>query len=227
MDWAGSLPVWVRVVNAMQQESASGWSLRPRARLPLRMDFFVYSRDAADAADLRDDEELLEEHWSYMDRFAESMIARGPTLDPDREAATGSLHVLALPSVNAAREFVALEPNNRAGVYGEHLVWRFENLLGRSMWEFSGQPGESRFLIIGRSHLSLPVPAETLPAELRERLVLYGALTTLDGAEPVGIALALQVPDREAVDARLEDERTGLGAFSEVEAHNWEFGGRR
>jgi uncharacterized protein YciI len=191
------------------------------------LDFFVYSRDAADTADLRDDQELLEEHWSYMDRFAESMIARGPTLDTDRETATGSLHVLALPSVDAAREFVALEPNNRAGIYGEHWVWRFENLLGRSMWEFSGQPAVPRFLIIGRSHLGRPVSAETLPAELLERLVLYGVLTTLDGAEPVGVALALQAPDREAVDTLIEDERTGLGAFSEVEVHNWEFGGRR
>src|SRR3954451_2105030 len=120
------------------------------------MDFFVYSRDAADAADLRADQELLEEHWAYMDRFAESMIARGPTLDTDRETATGSLHVLVLPSVDAAREFVALEPNNRAGVYREHLAWRFENLLGRSMWEFSGRAAEPRFLIIGRSHLGRP-----------------------------------------------------------------------
>jgi uncharacterized protein YciI len=191
------------------------------------VDFFVYSRDAAGTADLRDDQELLEEHWSYMDRFADSMIARGPTLDADRETATGSLHVLALPSVDAAREFVALEPNNRAGLYGEHLIWRFENLLGRSMWEFSGQPTESRFLIIGRSHLGRPVSAETLPAELVKRLVLYGALTTLDGAEPVGAALAVQAPDREAVDALIEDEGTGLGAHSEVEVHNWEFGGRR
>ena len=194
---------------------------------PMPLDFFVYSRDAADAADLRDDHELLEEHWSYMDRFAESMIARGPTLGTDRETATGSLHVLALPSVDAAHEFVALEPNGRAGVYGEHLVWRFQNLLGRSMWEFSGQPAESRFLIIGRSHLGRPVSAETLPAELVKRLVLYGALTTLDGAEPVGAALAVQAPDREAVDALIEDEGTGLGAHSEVEVHNWEFGGRR
>ncbi len=187
----------------------------------------MYSRDAADSADLRDDQELLEKHWSYMDGFAESMIARGPTLGTDRETATGSLHVLALPSVDAAREFVAREPNNRAGLYGEHLVWRFENLLGRSMWEFSGQPGEPRFLIIGRSHLGRPVSAVTLPAELRERLVMFGTLTTLDGAEPVGVALALQAPDREAVDALIEDERNGLGAFSEVEVHNWEFGGRR
>ena len=141
------------------------------------MDFFVYSRDAADAADLRADQELLEEHWSYMDRFAESMIARGPTLDTDRETATGSLHVLSLSSVDAAREFVALEPNNRAGVYGEHPAWGFENLLGRSMWEFSGQPAEPRFLIIGRSHGGRPVSVEPLPAELLERLILYGALT--------------------------------------------------
>ena len=77
-----------------------------------------------------------------MDGFAQSMIARGPTLDATRETATGSLHVLALPSVAAAREFVVLEPNNRAGLYSEHFIWRFENLLGRSMWEFSGQVAE-------------------------------------------------------------------------------------
>jgi uncharacterized protein YciI len=189
------------------------------------LDFFVFSRDAAESAELRDDHELLEDHWSYTDRFAESMIARGPTLDTDRERATGSLHVLSLPGVDAAREFVALEPNNRAGVYAEHEVWRFENLLGRTMWEFSGQAAEPRFLIIGRSY-SRPVPVETLPAQLLERLILYGALSTLEGGEPAGVALALQAPDREAVDA-LRAERTGLGAFPEVEIHDWEFGGRR
>ncbi len=185
------------------------------------------SRDAPGTANLRNDEALLEEHWSYMDRFAGSMIARGPTLAADRESATGSLHVLGLPSVDAVREFVALEPNNRAGVYGEHLVWRFENLLGRSMWEFSSQPAEPRFLIIARSHLGLPAPAEALPAEVLRRTVLYGALTTLDDGEPVGLALALQAPDREAVDALIKDARSALGALSEVEVTNWEFGGRR
>ena len=77
----------------------------------------MYSRDAAGAAALRDDQELLEEHWSYMDRFAESMIARGPTLDTNRVAATGSLHVLALAGVDAAREFVALE-------FNDSTIWR-------------------------------------------------------------------------------------------------------
>ena len=150
------------------------------------LDFFVYSRDAAGTRALRDADELLEEHWAYMDGFAESMIARGPTLGTDRETATGSLHVLGLSSVDAAHEFVAREPNNRAGIYAEHAVWRFENLLGRTMWQFSGGADEPRFLIIARprdGHMTgkswRPVPAGDLSAELRERLILYGALTTL------------------------------------------------
>ncbi len=110
---------------------------------------------------------------------------------------------------------------------GEHLVFRFENLLGRSMWQFPGEPTEPRFLIIGRSPAARSEPVGSLPGELLARLILYGPLTTLDGDEPAGVALALQAPDREAVDAYLEDQRTGLGLFSEVEVHNWEFGGRR
>jgi uncharacterized protein YciI len=197
------------------------------------MDFFVYSRDVAETT-LRGDRELLEEHWSYMDAFAESMIARGPTLAADRDTATGSLHVLGLPSVDAAREFVAREPNNRAGVYADHFIWRFENLLGRTMWEFSGVADEPRFLVIARldrdhnaGRGSRLVSAESLPPELRERLIVYGALSTLDDGEPAGVALAVQVPDRDAVVALLEDERTGGDVFQGVEIHDWEFGGRR
>jgi len=191
------------------------------------VDFFIFSRDAADSADLRDDPQLQEEHWSYMDEFAESMIARGPTLDDGRETATGSLHVLALPTVDAVRDFVALEPNNRAGVYREHMVWRFENLLGRSMWDFPSPAAEPRFLVVGRSQLGRPAPVEALPAELRERLIVYGALSTLDSGEPAGVALAVQAPDRATVAELMQDERTGLGTVAEVEIHDWEFGGRR
>jgi len=194
----------------------------------------VYSRDAAGAEALRDDEELLERHWSYVDGFAESMIARGPTLGADRETATGSLHVLGLPSAAAAQEFVAREPNNRAGVYAEHSVWRFDNLLRRTMWEFSGGADEARFLIMARSQQGQrietsrePVAPDGLSAELRKRLILYGSLTTLDGSELVGVALAVQAPDRDALDALLGEAQFGLDAVPEIEVHDWEFGGRR
>lgn len=198
------------------------------------MDLFVYSRDAAGTEALRDDVDLLEEHWSYMDRFAASMIARGPTFGADRETVTGSLHVLGLPSLDAVHEFVAREPNNRAGVYREHSVWRFENLLRRTMWEFPGASDEPKFLIIGQSDdnpetaaRSRPVPPESLSPELREQLIVYGALGTLDDAALVGVAVAVQARDRQAVESLLEQGRAGLTAFPSIEIHDWEFGGRR
>ena len=197
------------------------------------LDFFVYSRDAPGTETLRADDELLEEHWSYMDRFAASMIARGPTFGPDRETVTGSLHVVGLPSVDALHEFVAREPNNRAGVYAEHSVCRFEDLLGRTMWEFPGTADEPRFLIIAQSHGSpetvkgRPVPTESLSTELRKQLIVYGALRTLDDAALVGLALAVQARDRQAVATLLDQGRAGLTAFPSIEIHDWEFGGRR
>jgi uncharacterized protein YciI len=123
------------------------------------LDFFVYSRDAGGTEALRANDDLLEQHWSYMDAFAESMIARGPTFHADRETVSGSLHVLGLPNIDAARTFVAREPNNRAGVYGEHLVWRFENLLGRTMWEFPNTADDPKF------PCHRPFPMQASPAE--------------------------------------------------------------
>ena len=194
----------------------------------------MYSRDASGTEALRDDDELLEEHWSYMDRFAASMIARGPTFGPDRETVTGSLHVVGLPDVDAVREFVAREPNNRAGVYAEHLVWRFENLLGRTMWDFPAAADEPRFLVIAHSHGSpgtaakgRPAPLESLSTALRRQLIVYGALRALDDAALVGVGLAVQALNRQAAHTLLEQGRAGLTAFQRTEIHDWEFGGRR
>jgi hypothetical protein len=189
------------------------------------LDFFVYSRDAAGTDALRGDADLLEKHWSYMDAFADSMVARGPTFGADRETVTGSLHVLGLPDLDAVDEFVAQEPNNRAGVYGEHLVWRFDNLLGRTMWEFPHTADEPRFLVIARSERR-PPPPTSLAAALRERLILYGGLRTPDDAEPVGVALAVQAQNRQAVAGLVEEAGIGDGT-REVEIHDWTFGGRR
>ena len=196
--------------------------------------FLVHSRDAPGTEALRVDDDLLEEHWSYMDGFADAMIARGPTLAPDRQTPTGSLHVLDLPSAAAAIEFAELEPNNRAGVYGEHRIWAFQDLLGRTMWEFTAAADGPRFLVIAHAGhdrstpvSARPVPSAALGAELRERLILYGALTEPESGEMAGVALALQAPGRDAVDELLGDEAAPLGAFPAVEVHDWEFGGRR
>ena len=65
------------------------------------VEFFCYHRDRPGSMALR--AELLEEHWSYMDRYQAEMIARGPTLTSDGGTATGSVHILGLPGPAAAR----------------------------------------------------------------------------------------------------------------------------
>jgi uncharacterized protein YciI len=196
------------------------------------VDFLVYSRAATGAAE-NDDAALDEAHWSYMDRFAGSMIARGPTLALDRETFTGSVHVLGLPDTGAARRFVADEPYNRAGLYEQHSIWPYDNLLGRTMWEFPREPTEPRFLVIAiaaHAHVRSPdelVPIARLPLALREQLILYGALRAAEGGSVVGIALAVQVPRRAAVGSLAREALAALGRGARVVVHDWEFGGRR
>jgi uncharacterized protein YciI len=165
------------------------------------VEFFIYCRDRPGSAERR--WELVEQHWSFMDRYAESMIARGPTLTADRTAATGSLHIVDLPDLEAARVFAFDEPNYRAGIYADVLIRRFRNTTGRTMWEFAGTAEDSRFLVIGQGP----------PAS--EGLIVAGPLLSDDGAEQLGTAALVESPDPTAT----------LGDHAEV--HPWQFGGRR
>ncbi len=155
-----------------------------------------------------------------MDGFAAGMTARGPTLGPDREAWTGSMHIVDLPSEEAAREFVEREPYNRAGLFEDHLIRRFTNRLGRTMWEFAADLVDPLFLVLAGL-------APALTALPRERLIVHGELHAPDGTSPAGVVLALQAPTREAVGALLGGRQAGLGERVDVEILDWEFGGRR
>ena len=148
-----------------------------------------------------------------MDRFADGMIARGPTLAPDRATWTGSLHILDLPTVDAACEFVEHEPYNLAGLFDQHLIRIFNNRLARTMWEFPGPDDEPRFLVIAERYGPITTPP-------LEHLIVYGELLTPQAAQPAGFAMALQAPTRAAVDRLVQ----GVGV---VQIYDWEFGGRR
>ncbi|HZP53294.1 YciI family protein [Actinocrinis sp.] len=182
------------------------------------MEFFCYHRDRPGSGDLRD--ELVEEHWSYMDRFAEQMIARGPTLTDDREAATGSVHILDLPDSAAARAFAFDEPNYQAGVYRDVLIRRWRNTLGRTMWDFpGGRTGGNRYLVIG---LGAGQSADLAAPEDRAELIAYGPLLADDGATWLGTAALLRAADKAAARAVLTSDR-----YADIEVHNWQFGGRQ
>lgn len=181
------------------------------------MEFFTYHRDRAGAGALR--ARLVERHWSYMDRFDRRLIARGPTLDPRTGEATGSVHMVDLPSPGAARDFAFDEPNHQAGVYRDVMVRRWQNLLGRTMWEFpGGEDGPHRYLVLGLAPtggLVFAAPAET------SELIAYGPLLSDDARSRLGTAALVRAPDPAAARRVLGDDE-----YAAVEVHDWEFGGR-
>jgi uncharacterized protein len=182
------------------------------------VEFFCYHRDRPGSVALR--EELLEQHWSYMDRYEAEMIARGPTLADDGDTPTGSVHILDLPDPAAARAFAFDEPNYQAGVYRDVLLRRWRNLLDRTMWDFpGGRDGGNRYLVLG---LSAGQAADLAAPRDQDELVAYGPLLSDSGATWLGTAALIRAPDSDTARAALTP-----GRYADIEVHSWQFGGRR
>lgn len=182
------------------------------------MEYFCYHRDRPGSLPLR--EELLEQHWSYMDGYEKELIARGPTFAGDGETPTGSVHIVDLPDPAAARAFAFDEPNYQAGAYRDVLLRRWRNLLGRTMWEFpGGAGGGNQYLVLGLG--SGPAADVDVPSD-RDDLIAYGPLLSDDGTAWLGTAVLLRAPDPDSARAVLTADR-----YATVEVHDWEFGGRR
>lgn len=181
------------------------------------MEFLCYHRDRPGSLALRD--KLLEEHWSYMDRYGEEMIARGPTLTGDGETPTGSLHILELPDPAAARAFAFDEPGYQAGVYRDVLLRRWHNTLGRTMWDFpGGRTGGDRYLVLG---LGSGQAADLAPPPVQDELIAYGPLFADDGTTWLGTAALVRALNPDTARALLTS-----GRYAEIEVHRWQFGGR-
>ncbi|MFF2849896.1 YciI family protein [Streptomyces sp. NPDC058001] len=184
------------------------------------MEFFCYQRDRVGSEGLRG--ELVEDHWGYMDRFAEVLIARGPTFVEGGEVPSGSVHIVELPDAGAARAFAFDEPNYQAGVYRDVMLRRWRNLLGRTMWEFpGGRTGGRRYLVLGfgvgaGEGVDLAVPGD------RDSLIAFGPLLSDDGASWLGTAALARATGPEAARAVLASD-----LYADIEVHEWEFGGRR
>lgn len=199
--------------------------------------YFFYCRDKADTAGLR--REIVEGHWSFMDGYADAMVARGPTLADDGVTPTGSMHVAELPNEAAARVFAFEEPNYQAGIYDDVMIRQWTNALERTMWDFDGDAETNqRFMFIGfgrggddvtaRRNELLQAHRDFLaPPEKMRQQILRGPLWDASGKTWVGSLFLLEARDRAAAAAFFDDEPyTKDGLYERTEIHEWRFGGR-
>jgi len=195
------------------------------------MQFFFYCRDKAGVGQTR--RALLKDHWAFMRPYIDAMIARGPTMSDDGKAVTGSMHMVDLPDVEAARVFAHDDPLARGGVFDDIMVRRYRNVLGRTMWQFEGDAKNPRFLFIGEAKPGIAKQGQDLldaqsaylsHAERAAQVIVFGPLLGAVGETWAGTAMLLETPDRAAAEALVQGDPAAK-LYARAELLHWRFGG--
>ena len=195
------------------------------------MQFFILGKDKIGTGESR--RSLLHAHWAFMSQYAEAMIARGPTMSADGKTVTGSMHIVELPDAKAARVFAFDDPLAKGDVFEDIEVHRFHNVLGRTMWQFEGDPGNRRFLFVGEARSDASMTIELLDAqqaymrtaENAKRVIAFGPLLGTDGVTWQGTAVLIETIDLEAARA-LTGGDPAHGQYARTELCPWRFGGQ-
>lgn len=82
-----------------------------------------------------------------------------------------------------------------------------------------------RVRVFSPSGVSARARSPSSRRRLRERLILYGALSEIGEGRPLGAALVVQTRGHAELEALFDSERP-LDAFADRDVHEWDFGGR-
>ena len=154
---------------------------------------------------------LIAEQKAYVKTFGERVIGYGHFLSDDGRETLGSSFFMQLDDRAAAEKFVADEPLSKAGVYGKVEIHRWSNSFGKRAADYR-RKGMQQFLCTGpktgtpeffREHLHAH---ESYFASYGESFIFRGPIRSADGADNIGTALLLELPDRAAADKFWNEE---------------------
>jgi hypothetical protein len=154
---------------------------------------------------------LLAEQKTYVNNFGERVIGYGHFVSDDGRDTLGTSFFMQLDDRAAADAFVAGEPMNKAGVFERIEIHRWSNSFGKRAADYA-RKGQQQFLCTGpktgtpeffRSHLHAH---ESYFAAYGDSFIFRGPIRSADGADNIGTALLLELPDRAAVDRFWKEE---------------------
>jgi uncharacterized protein YciI len=189
----------------------------------------IYCWDKSDVADKR--RALLAEQKSYVQKFGERVIGYGHFVSDDGRETLGSSFFMQLDDRAAAEKFLADEPMNKAGVYSKVEINRWSNSFQKRAADYR-RKGLQQFLCTGpktgtneffRQHLHAH---ESYFASYGDSFIFRGPIRSADGADNIGTALLLEMPDRAAADKFWNEEpfsRNG-GYQRDARIVRWVFG---
>ena len=154
---------------------------------------------------------LLAEQKAYVKSFGERDIGYGHFVSDDGSDTLGTSFFMQLDDRAAADTFVAEEPMNKAGVYRQVEIHRWSNSFGKRAADYA-RKGMQQFLCTGpktgtpeffRSHLHAH---ESYFASYGASFIFRGPIRSADGADNIGTALLIELPDRAAADRFWNEE---------------------
>ncbi len=155
---------------------------------------------------------LLQDQQSYVNSFGERVIGYGHFVSDDGRDTLGATFFIQLDDRVAADKFLADEPLNKAGVYQRVEIHRWSNSFGKRAADYR-RKGLQQFLCTGsklpdapeffRKHLHAH---ESYFASYGDSFIFRGPIRSADGADNIGTALLLELPDRAAAETFWNNE---------------------
>jgi uncharacterized protein YciI len=195
------------------------------------MQFFAWGMNRPGVKDER--AAIIQQHWDYIARFEETLIARGPVFDPnDLGKVIGSIHIFESDDWESAKRFVFDEPFAAAGLFEEVILTRFMLGSDHTQFEFKSKRDWPRFFCHCPAQPGMAEKRDVLRSAhldylkgYADNLVCNGALLTGDGTWN-GAVYFLELPTVADAEKFLADEPYNkAGILDNPRIHRWTMGG--
>jgi uncharacterized protein len=189
----------------------------------------IYCWDKLETQDKR--RALLVAQKSYVKNFGERVIGYGHFVSDDGRDTLGTTFFIQLDDRAAADTFVADEPMNKAGIYQHVEIHRWSNSFGKPATDYH-RKGLQQFLCTGPKTNTPQFYRENLHAHesyfasYGDSFIFRGPIRSAAGADNIGTALLLELPDRASADKFWNNEpfvRNG-GYQRNARITRWVFG---
>jgi uncharacterized protein YciI len=168
----------------------------------------------------------------YARALGERLIGYGHIVADDASRTLATTWFVQLDDRAAAEAFVAGDPLNRAGVYQRTDIRRWSNSFLKRAVDYP-RKGMQQYLCTGSKIPHAPEffarhlnAHETYFKRYEASFIFRGPLRSPDGADNVGTALLLELPDRAAAEAFWNNEPFAAngGYQDDARIYRWEFG---
>jgi uncharacterized protein YciI len=185
---------------------------------------------APDAAAQRDS--LLPAQQRYVAGFGDRVIGYGHIVPDDGAGLLATTFFVQLDDRAAADAFVADEPLNRAGIVDRITVQRWSNSFLKRQADYRRKDLQQFFCTGSKIADTGPLFAAHLADHERyfkryeDSFIFRGPIRSADGADNIGTALLLELPDRAATETFWNEEPFAAhgGYQDDSRIYRWTFG---